>query len=61
MSDFWLSHTTDNQSYTNSAKKAVVKAILEKQSAAVDNKTGATCSSKAIKELYKAALEKAKE
>lgn len=61
MSDFWLSHTTDNQSYTNSAKKAVVKAILEKQSAAVDNKTGATCSSKAIKELYKAALKKAKE
>lgn len=61
MSDFWLSHTTDNQSYTNSAKKAVVKAILEKQSAAVDNKTGATCSSKAIRELYKAALKKAKE
>ncbi len=61
MSDFWLSHTTDNQSYTNQAKKVVVKSILEKQSADVDNKTGATCSSKAIKELYKAALKKAKE
>lgn len=61
MSDFWLSHTTDNQSYTNSAKRAVVKAILERQSADVDDKTGATCSSKAIKELYKAALKKAKE
>lgn len=61
MSDFWLSHATDNQSYTNKAKKVVVEAILEKQSADVDNKTGATCSSKAIKELYKAALKEAKE
>lgn len=61
MTDFWLSHTTDNENYHNKARKKVVPAIIEKQSADVDSKSGATCSSKAIKELYKAALKKAKE
>ena len=61
MSGFWLSYTTDNQGYSNKAVKKVVPAIIEKQSADVDDRTTATCSSKAIKELYKAALKKAKE
>ena len=60
MSNFTLSDI-GQKSYVDSAVKKVVPAILINQSADVDNKTHATCSSKAIKELYKAALKKAKE
>ena len=62
MSDFILKpNVGSNKSYTNKAVKGMVQNILNKQSADVDTVTDATCSSKAIKELYKAALKKAKE
>ena len=61
MSNFTLSDVGQNQIYVDRAVKKVVPQILIKQSADVDNRSQATCSSKAIKELYKAALKKAKE
>ena len=62
MTDFTLSDTRKaNVRCTDLAKDTMIPKILDKQSADVDTVTDATCSSKAIKELYKEALKKAKE
>lgn len=49
-----------NRGYCEEAAKTIIPQLLSRQSSNVDNVSGATCSSDALVELYKKAVEEAK-